>query len=150
MNNIETLLNENIKDIALLQKNENKYILLNNNINQIEKQLEDKDKKINTIIYLLKEFNEKINILKICKENQFPKGGIILWFGYDIPSGFSLCDGKNGTPNLFDKFIIWSENYKLGSTGSNEKIKLKINQLPPHHHTFTANYIEISGKANSV
>lgn len=40
----------------------------------------------------------------------FPTGGIILWSGSiaSIPSGWVLCDGLNGTPNLTDKFIIGS------------------------------------------
>lgn len=40
-------------------------------------------------------------------ENGIPKGGIIMWSGLvaNIPSGWALCDGANGTPNLSDKFI---------------------------------------------
>jgi len=36
-----------------------------------------------------------------------PKGSIIMWSGDldSIPSGWALCDGSNGTPNLSDKFI---------------------------------------------
>ena len=52
---------------------------------------------------------------------------------------------------MIDKFIIGSGgNYKLGSTGGNEKIKLRISQLPPHRHSFTAKYIKKDGMANSV
>lgn len=37
-----------------------------------------------------------------------PSGGIILWKGTiaTIPSGWALCDGTNGTPDLRDKFIV--------------------------------------------
>lgn len=40
----------------------------------------------------------------------FPVGGIILWSGSiaSIPSGWALCNGSNGTPDLRDKFIIGS------------------------------------------
>ena len=36
-----------------------------------------------------------------------PKGGIILWSGLlaNIPAGYQLCDGTNGTPDLRAKFI---------------------------------------------
>lgn len=36
-----------------------------------------------------------------------PIGLIFIWSGEvgNIPAGFSLCDGNNGTPNLVDKFI---------------------------------------------
>ena len=37
-----------------------------------------------------------------------PSGLIVMWSGTEanIPSGFVLCDGNNGTPNLTDKFIF--------------------------------------------
>ena len=63
-----------------------------------------------------------------------------MWSGTNIPSGYALCDGKNGTPILVNKFIIGSGgNYKIGETGGNEKIKLSVNQLPPHNHNFMQN-----------
>ena len=39
---------------------------------------------------------------------EFPAGGIIMWSGSveSIPTGWRLCDGTNGTPNLQDKFIV--------------------------------------------
>lgn len=44
--------------------------------------------------------------------NGFPIGGIILWSGsfLTIPTGWVLCDGTNGTPNLVDKFIVGAGN----------------------------------------
>jgi hypothetical protein len=38
----------------------------------------------------------------------FPVGGIIMWSGTvaTIPSGWALCNGSNGTPDLRDRFII--------------------------------------------
>lgn len=43
------------------------------------------------------------------------KGDIALWLGdpNDIPVGWDLCDGNNGTPNLSDKYI------KISSTPGN-------------------------------
>ncbi len=37
-----------------------------------------------------------------------PSGGIIMWKGSvaTIPTGWYLCDGTNGTPNLSDRFVI--------------------------------------------
>lgn len=42
------------------------------------------------------------------KDRIVPTGGIILWSGIvaNIPSGWVLCDGNNGTPDLRGKFII--------------------------------------------
>jgi len=35
------------------------------------------------------------------------KGIIFLWFGaiVDVPTGWALCDGTQGTPNLKDQFV---------------------------------------------
>ena len=74
-----------------------------------------------------------------------------MWSGITIPTGYVLCNGKNGTPNLLDKFVIGSGGkYKIGDSGGNEKIKLNINQLPPHNHNFSAKRICKSGDDDSV
>ena len=49
-----------------------------------------------------------------------PSGGIIMWSGSigSIPSGYYLCNGQNGTPNLQDSFVVGSGNtYAVGNTG---------------------------------
>ena len=40
--------------------------------------------------------------------NFFPSGGIIMWSGAtdDIPTGWVICDGQNGTPDLRNRFIV--------------------------------------------
>lgn len=47
-------------------------------------------------------------------------GTIVLWYGaiLDIPTGWSLCDGNNGTPNLQNKFIVGAgDTYAVDGTG---------------------------------
>lgn len=49
-----------------------------------------------------------------------PSGCILIWSGATgaIPSGFVICDGTNGTPDLRDKFVIGAGNaYSVGQTG---------------------------------
>lgn len=49
-----------------------------------------------------------------------PPGGIILWSGSvaSIPSGWALCNGSNGTPNLQDRFIVGAgSTYAVAATG---------------------------------
>ena len=49
-----------------------------------------------------------------------PSGGIILWSGStgSVPSGWYLCDGTNGTPDLRNSFIVGAGNtYSVGATG---------------------------------
>jgi hypothetical protein len=50
----------------------------------------------------------------------FTAGMIMLWSGStgSIPSGWVLCNGSNGTPNLTDKFVIAAgSTYAVGATG---------------------------------
>lgn len=47
-----------------------------------------------------------------------PLGTIVMWSGSTIPSGWSVCDGTNGTPNLSGRFVIGANSvYTVGSTG---------------------------------
>jgi hypothetical protein len=49
-----------------------------------------------------------------------PQGAIILWSGSvsNIPAGWALCNGNNGTPNLMDKFVVAAGNtYSVGAVG---------------------------------
>ncbi len=49
-----------------------------------------------------------------------PTGAIILWSGSigAIPSGFTICDGTLGTPDLRDRFVIGAgSTYAVAATG---------------------------------
>ena len=49
-----------------------------------------------------------------------PSGCILLWSGSigSIPSGWALCNGTNGTPDLRDRFIVGAgSTYAVNSTG---------------------------------
>jgi hypothetical protein len=49
-----------------------------------------------------------------------PTGCIILWSGASgsIPSGYYLCDGNNGTPDLRNRFIVGAgDTYSVNQTG---------------------------------
>lgn len=50
-----------------------------------------------------------------------PVGGIIMYDGLvaDIPPGWQLCDGSNGTPDLSDKFVIGARQDDAGTTKTN-------------------------------
>ncbi len=52
--------------------------------------------------------------------HSIPQGAIVAWSGavVDIPDGFALCDGTQGTPNLRTKFVIGAgDSFALDAVG---------------------------------
>jgi len=65
-----------------------------------------------------------------------PSGLIAIWSGAvgAIPSGWYLCNGQNGTPDLRDSFVIGAGNsYAVGATGGS-----KDAIVVSHTHTATS------------
>jgi hypothetical protein len=70
-----------------------------------------------------------------------PAGLISLWYGSigSVPSGWYLCDGSNGTPDLRDRFVIGAgSTYAVGATGGATSRTLTTSELPSHNHTATS------------
>jgi microcystin-dependent protein len=67
-----------------------------------------------------------------------PVGGIILWSGSTIPTGWALCDGNNGTPNLIDRFVYGGDTrvYSGAVTGGSPTVTLSEANLPAHSHKY--------------
>lgn len=53
--------------------------------------------------------------------DRFPVGGIVMWSGTiaTIPTGWFLCNGSNGTPDLRDRFIIGATQDDAGVAKTN-------------------------------
>lgn len=65
-----------------------------------------------------------------------PAGAIIMWGGSvaSIPSGWVLCNGLNGTPDLRDRFIVGAgSSYTPGATGGSASAT--ITDVPAHSHS---------------
>ena len=78
-----------------------------------------------------------------------PPGAIVMFYG-DIKNsfdaegkglkmtayeGWQLCNGKNNSPDLRDRFIAAAGNvYKMGETGGLDSVSLNANSMPPHNH----------------
>ena len=56
-----------------------------------------------------------------CVDAEVPSGVIVMWHGTiaTIPSGWALCDGNNGTPDLRDKFITGAKQDDAGVAKTN-------------------------------
>lgn len=76
----------------------------------------------------------------------FVQGMIIMWSGTanNIPSGWALCDGQNGRPDLRNRFVIGAgDSYNPKSYGGNEthshsgSFTLTASDIPAHRHRFS-------------
>lgn len=71
----------------------------------------------------------------ITNNNFVPKGTIVMWSGTTAPTGWAICDGTNGTPDLRNRFVVGAgTSYTAGSTGGNSSVTLTTANLPPHTH----------------
>jgi hypothetical protein len=61
-----------------------------------------------------------ITAAQIAPTAMIPSGGIIMWSGSvaTIPTGWQLCNGTNGTPDLRDRFVVGAgSTYAVAATG---------------------------------
>lgn len=68
---------------------------------------------------------------------EVPTGVIVMWSGAiaSIPSGWFLCNGTNGTPDLRNRFIVGAgSTYAVAATGGSTDAT-----LPSHTHTGSTN-----------
>jgi microcystin-dependent protein len=80
------------------------------------------------------------------QQTSFNSRTIIMWYGNinEIPSGWVLCDGNNGTPDLRGRFILGVnpstnkssiyQTRELRTIGGEEKNTLTLSELPSHVH----------------
>ncbi len=72
----------------------------------------------------------------------FQLGMIMMWSGAidEIPTGWALCNGVGGTPNLSGRFIVGysagdSDYNAIGDNGGEKTVRLTTAQMPSHSHT---------------
>ena len=90
------------------------------------------------------------NITSVVEQNFITMPGMIVAFsGSTIPTGWQICDGTNGTPDLRGRFILGSGQGGLdmngnpltartaGQSGGEENHVLSANEMPAHTHQVT-------------
>lgn len=85
---------------------------------------------------------------------EVPVGIIAMWSGsiVNIPSGWALCDGINGRPNMINRFIkgIASSSTNPTNTGGGNTVTLTTANIPSHTHTQQGTFSLASGSAASA
>jgi hypothetical protein len=73
--------------------------------------------------------------------NVLPPGMIMMWnsTAATIPTGWQLCDGSNGTPDLRGQFIIGAGGaYAFSANGGASTTTLSLVNIPGHFHSINA------------
>lgn len=99
------------------------------------------NKKFDTVVPNLKWIKQLVDIAT-------PVGTIVAWHGDEIPKGWSICDGSNGTPNLIGKFIKADTSEKQDNEtdlDEDNKLLLLKEHLPEHHHPHKQHNHTLSG-----
>ena len=91
--------------------------------------------------------------------NGVPSGAIMMWSGSiaSIPSGWYLCNGSNGTPDLRDRFVVGAgSTYAVAATGgSADAVVVSHTHTasvtdPGHNHSYTAPALKPNNAAGSI
>lgn len=98
--------------------------------------------------YLMKMVNKSLKAVNqvdarittsIANLEAIPKGIVAMWAGelINIPTGWKLCDGLEGRPNMLARFIrgIQTSATNPGTTGGADTLTLSAANLPSHNHS---------------
>lgn len=154
LESVEKNIKKNADDIATnktnIASNLSEINKLKTRVTNNEKAIETNATNIDLNEIAIKNNNDEIIDLKnrttaneTAIANYLPIGSIIMFSGTmgEIPEGWAICNGENGTPNLIDKFIRAST--VAGISGGSNSVTLSTDNLPSHNHT-----IEISNTVN--
>lgn len=74
-------------------------------------------------------------VVTISAPAEFVSGMIVAFNSAVAPTGWAICDGTSGTPDLRDRFILGaSATYPITTLGGNSSATLALSNLPDHVH----------------
>ena len=93
--------------------------------------------------------------------DSFPSGGIIIWSGAanNLPNGWSLCDGSNGTPDLRNRFVVGASagtgdttypGLSVNATGGSANATLVSHSHTVDNHTHSDGTLVVDNHTHSV
>ena len=93
--------------------------------------------------------------------DSFPSGGIIIWSGAanNLPNGWSLCDGQNGTPDLRNRFVVGASTgtgdttypgLSVNATGGSANATLVSHSHTVDNHTHSDGTLVVDNHSHSV
>lgn len=94
--------------------------------------------------------NKKAPVHCFSNVNRLTEGMVILWSGYknDIPDGWLLCNGKMGTPDLRDKFILGTDKDQWNISNTNTTLYTNPNIKEEKLRSFKQHIIIGPSKVN--
>lgn len=116
------------------------------------------------IEYLTKNLNSGTTNTTITNTTAaMPKGSIIMWYGSQktIPGGWELCDGGVSVndpaitkPNLMGRVPVGlststGDYSTISAIGGNDKITIKLDQIPQHRHRIALGQAKWGDNANT-
>ena len=113
--------------------------------------------------YLMKMVNKSLKAVNqvdarittsIANLEAIPKGIVAMWAGelINIPTGWKLCDGQEGRPNMLARFVrgISNNTANPGTIGGQDAITLSETHLPAHEHSIGSHTHSISAHAHGM
>ena len=79
---------------------------------------------------------------RLANSSLFVTGMILMYTGSTAPSGWAICNGQNGTPDLRDRFVVGAGSaYAINNTGGSKDATLVSHShtINNHVHGFSAN-----------
>ena len=119
-----------------VEKNTNRIGSLETSVDSLDTNLQMAETSIKNNADEIAKLKQRTTANETAIQNFLPIGSIIMFSGTmgEIPDGWAICNGENGTPNLIGKFIkAWTS---AGETGGKATNNFDVG-VAEHSHTYS-------------